>query len=102
MKSFRLTIASDYWLVLVDPGVSISTAEAYSWLTVSDKSNTIEGFRARAAPDCGTEQWTNDFEVPVFKRYPELAKIKDELIRSRRLSGCVVGQRFHDFRSISN
>ena len=70
----------DYWLVLVDPGVSIATAEAYSWLTISDRSNSIEGFRAQCLPDCGTGQWTNDFEVPVFKRYPELAKIKDELV----------------------
>ena len=70
----------DYWLVLVDPGVSIATAEAYSWLTVSDKFNSIEGFRAQCLSDCGAGPWVNDFEFPVFKRYPELAKIKDELM----------------------
>jgi 4-diphosphocytidyl-2-C-methyl-D-erythritol kinase len=68
----RLDDETDFWLVLVDPGVSISTAEAYSWLTPSDKSNTIEGFRA----DSG-----NDFEGPVFKRYPELAEIKHDLLK---------------------
>jgi 4-diphosphocytidyl-2-C-methyl-D-erythritol kinase len=69
----RLEDAADYWLVLVDPGISILTAEAYSWLTLPDKSNTIEGFRG---------DWGNDFEVPVFERYPQLAKIKDELIQN--------------------
>ena len=68
----RLDDEIDYWIVLVDPGVDISTAAAYSWLTESTKSNTIEGFRA---------QWGNDFEAPVFKRYPEIAGIRDELVK---------------------
>ncbi len=68
----RLDDETAYWLVLVDSGVGISTAEAYSWLTISSKTNTIEGFRA---------QWVNDFEAPVFERYPELARIKEELVK---------------------
>ena len=68
----RLDDETGYWLVVVDPGVHVATAEAYSWLTVSTKTNTIEGFRA---------QWGNDFEAPVFERYPELAGIKDELMK---------------------
>jgi 4-diphosphocytidyl-2-C-methyl-D-erythritol kinase len=67
----RLDDETDYWLLLVDPGLSISTPEAYSWLTLSDKSNNIEGFRAHSG---------NDFEGPVFKRFPELAEIKHELL----------------------
>jgi 4-diphosphocytidyl-2-C-methyl-D-erythritol kinase len=68
----RLDDDTDYWLVVVDPGVHIPTVEAYSWLTVSDKSHTIEGFRTQPG---------NDFEVPVFKRYPGLAEIRDQLIK---------------------
>jgi 4-diphosphocytidyl-2-C-methyl-D-erythritol kinase len=68
----RLDDETDYWLALVDPGISISTAAAYSWLTVSDKSNNIEGFRVDSR---------NDFEAPVFKRYPELAEVKNELLK---------------------
>jgi 4-diphosphocytidyl-2-C-methyl-D-erythritol kinase len=68
----RLDDETNYWLLLVDPGLAIATAQAYSWLTDSDKSNTIEGFRAT---------WRNDFEGPVFKRYPELANIKEELLK---------------------
>src|SRR5215467_2126130 len=33
-----------YWLLLVNPGFAIATAEAYSWLTSPYKSNKIEGF----------------------------------------------------------
>src|SRR5881296_356248 len=31
---YKLEDRGDYWIVLVDPGVMIPTAEAYSWLTV--------------------------------------------------------------------
>jgi 4-diphosphocytidyl-2-C-methyl-D-erythritol kinase len=77
---YKLEDEVDYWVLLVDPDVAISTAEAYSWLTVSTQSNTIEGFCAETGPECSADAWTNDFEAPVFARYPELARIKEELI----------------------
>jgi 4-diphosphocytidyl-2-C-methyl-D-erythritol kinase len=77
---YKLDDAVDYWVLLVDPGIMISTAEAYSWLTVPDQSNNMEGFCAATASECNGDVWTNDFETPVFARYPELAKIKEELM----------------------
>jgi 4-diphosphocytidyl-2-C-methyl-D-erythritol kinase len=77
---YKLDDAADYWVLLVDPGVMIATAEAYSWLTVPDHSNTIEGFGGQESSECAGDVWTNDFELPVFTRYPELAAIKEELI----------------------
>jgi 4-diphosphocytidyl-2C-methyl-D-erythritol kinase len=49
-------------------------------LTVTDKSNNIEGFRDDAEVGCTGDVWTNDFEGPVFVRYPQLAAIKEELL----------------------
>ncbi len=77
-----LDTSSGAWFVLVDPGVEIATREAYSWLTVPDKSNRIEGFRVDDVSGYDAEQPRNDFEAPVFERYPELAEIKTELERS--------------------
>jgi 4-diphosphocytidyl-2-C-methyl-D-erythritol kinase len=71
---------ANYYLVIVDPGIFIPTAEAYSWLTVSSKSNTIEGFRTQSILDHEAEPG-NDFEVPVFGRYPLLREIKEELLK---------------------
>lgn len=78
---YKLEDSVAYWLVLVDPGVMISTAEAYSWLTVPDRLNTIEGFCGPSASEREGNRWTNDFEAPVFVRYPQLANIKDDLLR---------------------
>ena len=77
---YKLDDATDYWVLLVDPGVAISTKDAYSWLTVTNKSNNIEGFRGITESGCAGEVWTNDFEEPVFARYPQLAAIKEELL----------------------
>jgi 4-diphosphocytidyl-2-C-methyl-D-erythritol kinase len=77
---YKLDDAADYWVLVVDPGVMIPTASAYSWLTVPAESHNIERFCAEAASGCVGDVWTNDFETPVFARYPELAKIKEDLI----------------------
>jgi 4-diphosphocytidyl-2-C-methyl-D-erythritol kinase len=77
---YKLDDAAEYWVLLVDPGIVIATKEAYSWLTVPDKSNNIEGFRDDAELGCAGDVWTNDFEGPVFARYPQLAAIKEELL----------------------
>jgi 4-diphosphocytidyl-2-C-methyl-D-erythritol kinase len=72
---------SGFCLVVVHSGLMIPTAEAYSWLTVSGKSNTIEGFYAQV--DSGREAGSpgNDFESAVFGRHPLLKEIKNELLR---------------------
>jgi 4-diphosphocytidyl-2-C-methyl-D-erythritol kinase len=77
---YKLDDAADYWVLLIDPGIVIPTKDAYSWLTVPDKSNKIEGFRADEESGCTGDVWTNDFEMPVFQRYPELSGIKEELL----------------------
>jgi 4-diphosphocytidyl-2-C-methyl-D-erythritol kinase len=76
-----------YTLVLVVPSFGIRTAEAYSWLTVSPSSPSIEGFCAQFAPGREGGERRNDFEEPVFGRYPVLAGIQAELIRRGALSG---------------
>lgn len=77
----RLEDAPDYWLVIVDPDIVVSTADAYSWLTTMDESNSIKGFDCRNVHDRDPAEWWNDFELPLFERYPQLLQIKSELTR---------------------
>jgi 4-diphosphocytidyl-2-C-methyl-D-erythritol kinase len=71
----------NYWLVVVHPGVHISTVEAYSWLTVSGESNTIKGFYNPSAPGREVDLPGNDFENAVFERHPVLKDIQSTLLR---------------------
>src|SRR5262249_26579278 len=79
---FPLEDSADYHIVVVAADVSVSTAEAYSWLTVSDRSNTIEGFCVQFLPGSDRGDLRNDFERAVFRRHPALAHIKQELLRA--------------------
>jgi len=66
------------YLVLVNPGINISTKEAYAGavpqMSSSDLSviyeSDISGWR---------DKIVNDFEATIFKKYPEIALIKENL-----------------------
>jgi 4-diphosphocytidyl-2-C-methyl-D-erythritol kinase len=73
---------SEYGLVVVVPSVSISTQEAYSWLTVRDKSNIISRFCAQPVAASGEDGPRNDFESVVFPRYPLLREIQNEILKT--------------------
>jgi 4-diphosphocytidyl-2-C-methyl-D-erythritol kinase len=80
-----------YWLLIVFSGVAISTAEAYSWLTVSGESNTIEGFYAQVDTGRAAGSPVNDFESAVFGHHPFLREIKSELLRRGALHAALSG-----------
>ncbi|HEU4795289.1 MAG TPA: 4-(cytidine 5'-diphospho)-2-C-methyl-D-erythritol kinase [Pyrinomonadaceae bacterium] len=82
---------ADYALLVVVPEITISTREAYSWLTTSDKSNTIKRFCGQQVSSSAEAERGNDFESVVFPRHPLLRTIKNELLgagaRRAALSG---------------
>jgi len=93
---FPLPDAPDSWLVLVCPRLEVSTAEAYSWLTQTTESTKILSFCARFLPELsGGESEggdrANDFEEPLFRRFPELAEIKRVLLASGARLAAVSG-----------
>lgn len=69
---------SSYYIIVVKPEISISTAQAYSKTKV--KPAPIDLRRAIRLP---IQEWkykiVNDFERGVFYDYPEIQKIKDML-----------------------
>lgn len=69
-----------YWLAIVKPDVSISTAEAYAGVTVEKPAKNC---RDIVRQDIATwrNELTNSFEPSVYDRHPRLREIKDHLYR---------------------
>jgi len=72
-----------WFVVLVCPGINISTAWAYKEfkfaLTNDKKITNFNALFSGLQPDKWQEYLSNDLEKPVFGSYPELKKIKDLL-----------------------
>jgi len=67
-----------YYLVLVKPSVFVSTAEAYSLIQTQKPQHHLP--KLLQAP---VNEWRytvfNDFELPVFQKFPEIGCIKEQL-----------------------
>jgi 4-diphosphocytidyl-2-C-methyl-D-erythritol kinase len=74
-------VLSGFYLVLVNPGVGVNTAEAYKNCHPSVPSSGLMDLTAHPA-----EEWRelviNDFEDFAFKKHPVIRELKEELYRS--------------------
>jgi 4-diphosphocytidyl-2-C-methyl-D-erythritol kinase len=89
--------APEMWLVLVKPDVGVSTAWAYSALDEAPERASNRGTKRleKALIEEDGERYiawqSNDFELPVFERYPELAWLHDELRMAGALAAHLCG-----------
>lgn len=79
LENFNL----DYQIVLVNPGIHISTKWAFDELNyqTDELHDSILSKVEKFYPE-NAEYFENDFEKIVFKRHPEIQNIKDELLKS--------------------
>jgi len=82
-KLTRFSLATDYYILLVCPGIHISTPWAYKHakiiLTKLDKFTTFHSVFFGLRTDVWKKGLINDFEAVVFSEYPELAGIKKRM-----------------------
>lgn len=69
---------SQYQIVIVNPGIHVSTPWAFKQLQPEQPQRSLQELILMPV-----EEWknfiTNDFEIPVFKAHPEIESIKDNL-----------------------
>ena len=67
-----------YYLVIVKPDVHVSTKDAYALVTPQKPQVPLTSIAKRPIGQWKGEM-KNDFEKSIFAKYPEMAKIKDDL-----------------------
>lgn len=67
-----------YYIKLINPGIHVGTAEAYTGIEFSAENNSIREIVEGPVTEW-KEKLKNDFEKSVFKNHPVLIGIKDQL-----------------------
>ncbi len=78
-KEINLDLSGLY-LIMVLPGIHISTPEAYASVSVGKPEQSLYDL-IRFPVETWKDNIINDFETNIFKRFPELEMIKEELYR---------------------
>ncbi len=65
-------------LVVVKPDIRVSTAEAYAMITPHQPEESLREI-IKLPVSAWRERMKNDFEAPVFKKYPEIWRVKQQL-----------------------
>lgn len=73
-----LSLKGMYFL-LVKPPIHISTAEAYAGVTPSQPQSSLKDVLQNTSVKLWRNVVVNDFEASIFRRYPQIAAIKQTL-----------------------
>lgn len=69
---------SGKWIVLVNPGIHISTVEAYSGVVAKRSTENLRNILREPVTEW-RDRVRNDFEATLFRKYPLLKEIKERL-----------------------
>ena len=81
---------SGYFIILVYPGIAVNTAEAFEGISPQKPAHSLQ--EKITGPLEKWKEWmVNDFEQPVFRRFPEIAKIKQDLYNAGAFYAAMTG-----------
>jgi 4-diphosphocytidyl-2-C-methyl-D-erythritol kinase len=81
---------SGYQLLLINPGIHINTGWAFSQLKNFSVTTSLKKIIQQPI-EAWKENLQNDFETIVFKEYPEIEKIKEELYKQGAIYAAMSG-----------
>jgi 4-diphosphocytidyl-2-C-methyl-D-erythritol kinase len=81
---------SAYKLVVINPGIHVSTSEVFSLQKAASDSKSVKEVIQQPIETWQTEL-KNELEKPVFKKYPEIESIKAKLYRSGAIYASMTG-----------
>jgi 4-diphosphocytidyl-2-C-methyl-D-erythritol kinase len=77
MEGIELDL-SGYKMIVINPGIHISTKEAFAMINPADDRVSLKEIIMQPV-SCWKADLKNDFEEAVFRKYPEIGKIKDSM-----------------------
>lgn len=78
------------WIVMVNPGIHISTVEAYSGVKPAQPETDLRTLLSLPLPSW-KDKVRNDFETGIFEKYPVLDEIKQSLYQKGALYAAMSG-----------
>jgi 4-diphosphocytidyl-2-C-methyl-D-erythritol kinase len=81
---------SGYKIVLVNPGIHVSTKEVFDGIVPTHPADSIKNI-IREPVETWKENLKNDFEQPVFQLHPEIKNIKEELYSKGAVYAAMTG-----------
>jgi len=84
-------ILRNHYIVILNPGIHVSTKEAYQACKPSLPAESLHGIIRNTPPDKWRGRVTNDFEEYVFTKHPLAQKLKEELNNSGALFSLLSG-----------
>lgn len=79
-----------HWLVLVNPGIHMPTAEVYQGMTLKDTHTDLQE-ALKAPPSAWLTTVVNDMEQYAFTKHPAIAAIKAELLKQGAVYAAMSG-----------
>ena len=70
---------SGYWIKVINPGIHVSTKEAYDGVVLNNERNQSISAILEKDIDLWKSELVNDFEKSVFKRHPQLENLKKDI-----------------------
>lgn len=81
---------SEYTIIIVNPGIAISTKLAFSLITPKIPNSNLAAIIQQPI-STWKEGLINDFEQPIFNSFPELANIKETLYQKGAVYASMTG-----------
>lgn len=84
---------SAFQLILINPGIHVETRWAFSEIIPHDRSDTEPPLEELVlmSPGDWKNNLINDFELPVFRKYPQIRMVKDHLYEKGALYASMSG-----------
>ncbi len=89
-ESIQLDLSA-YHIVVVHPGIHVSTPEAYRSITPKKPSLHLESWIQENPVSHWRENLINDFEIPVFAKHPEIQMLKNNLYQMGAIYAAMSG-----------